>query len=124
MSTNLDNIRAYIGKRVVTHGLAEIYGVQRLYGIAAVNQHLAALHDQGSLGIGYHVGAVHLHERRLDEESGFSGAGTADDDNVFVPGILGNFRTALHREPLCLCQGNILEEIRMDEGLDVIGIAP
>ena len=51
-----------------------------------------------TVGIGNHIGAVHLHERGLDEEPGLAAAAAADDQNVLVPGVLGIFRAAGHGE--------------------------
>ena len=52
-------------------------------------EHFAALHQDGALGIGNDVGAVHLHQIRLEPEAGLAGTAAADDQHVLVAGILG-----------------------------------
>ena len=106
------------------HGFCKIDGVQCFDNIAAVNEHLTAFDDQGPFRIGDYVRRMHLHERRLNEESGFARAGAADNNDIFIPGIFWNFGTAFHCQPFRLRQGDVLKKIRMDEWLDVIGISP
>ena len=65
-----------------------------------------------------------LQKRGLTEESSLAAAGTADDQNVFVPSILGLLGPACHGDALCLGHGNILEEIRVYIGGNVRGRAP
>ena len=53
---------------------------------------------EAPFGIGDHIGTVHLHEGGFDEKTGLAAATAADDQDVFVPGVLGIFRAAGHRE--------------------------
>ena len=62
-----------------------------------------------------------LEERRLDKEPCLSAAGTADDQNILVPGVLGLLGAARHGDPLRLGHGDVVEKIlvhvRGDVGL-------
>ena len=41
---------------------------------------------------------MHLHEGGFDEKAGLAAAAAADDQDVFVPGVLWIFRAAGHGE--------------------------
>ncbi len=58
-------------------------------------------------GIGDHIAAVHLHEGGLDEEPGFAAAAAADDQDIFIPGVLRLLRAAGHGEPFRLGQRDV-----------------
>ena len=53
---------------------------------------------EAPFGIGDYIGTVHLHEGGFDEKTGLAAATAADDQDVFVPGVLGIFRAAGHGE--------------------------
>ncbi len=57
-----------------------------------------------------------LEERGFTEEPGFAAAGTADDQDIFIPGVFGLFRTARHRDPLRLRHGDVIEKILIHVG--------
>ena len=65
-----------------------------------------------------------LEERRLDKEPCLSAAGTANDQNVFIPGILGFLGTARHGEAFCLGENDVILECGVDIGGDVGRGAP
>ena len=67
-----------------------------------------------SFGIGDHIGTVHLHEGRFDEEPGLAAAAATDDQDVFVPGVLGIFRSAGHGELFRLGQREVPVRDRID----------
>ena len=62
-------LAADVAKRVVVHGFPEIDGVQRLDDIAALFEHLAALHQYRTLRVSHNIAAVHLHQVRLHEKA-------------------------------------------------------
>ena len=76
------------------------------------------------LGSGDHIGAVHLHEGGFDEEPSLAAAAAADDQNVFVPGVLGIFRAAGHGEFFRLGQRDIPVGDRIDIGGNIRCRAP
>lgn len=53
-------LAADVREWVVVHGFFEIDGVQRLDDIAALFEHLAALHQHCTLWVSDHIGTVHL----------------------------------------------------------------
>ena len=85
---------------------------------------MPALHQDGALGIGNDVGAVHLHQIRLEPEAGLAGTAAADDQNVLVAGILGVLGTAGHGKPLGLGQNDVILEHRVDVGGNILMGAP
>ena len=67
---------------------------------------------------------MHLHQIGLEPEAGLAGAGTADDQHVFVAGILGVLGAAGHGEPFGLGQNDIILEHRVDVGGNIVMGAP
>ena len=65
-----------------------------------------------------------LEHVRLDEKSRLAAAGTAYNQNVFVPCIFRILRAALHRQPLGLRQDHVLLKIRINKRLDVFPCSP
>jgi len=49
----------------------------------------------------------------------FAGAGTADDRHIFVPCRLRVLGTAVHGQPICGDEDDIVLKIRVDKGLDI-----
>ena len=87
-------------------------------------KHFAALHQDGALGVGDHIGAVHLHQIGLEPEAGLAGAGTADDQHVFIARILGILGAAGHGEPFGLGQNDVILKHRVDVGGNIVMGAP
>jgi len=65
-----------------------------------------------------------LHQVWLHEEPGLAGTGTADHQNIFIPGGFGVFRPVVHGEPFPLCQQNVVVKIGVDIGGYILGAAP
>ena len=65
-----------------------------------------------------------LEQVGLDEKPRLAGAGTADDQDIFVPGILGFLRAARHGDPLRLGEKDILGKVLVHVGGDVGRGAP
>ena len=65
-----------------------------------------------------------LEQVGLDKEPCLSAAGTANDQNVFIPGILGLLGAARHGDPFRLSEEDVLEEVRVCVGSDVGRGAP
>ena len=87
-------------------------------------EHFAALHQDGALRVRDHIGAVHLHQIRLEPEAGLAGAGTANDQHVLVAGILGVLGAAGHGKALGLGQNDVILEHRVDVGGNILMGAP
>ena len=134
-----------IAEGVIVHGLFEVDGVQHLdlvwlihdfavfvlHGLAVLArlgcaplEHFAALHQDGALGVGNDVGAVHLHQIRLEPEAGLAGTAAADDQHVLVAGILGVLGAAGHGKALGLGQNDVILEHRVDVGGNILMGAP
>ena len=67
---------------------------------------------------------MHLHERGFDEEPGLAAAASADDQNVFVPGVLGVFWAAGHGELFRLGKRDVPVWDRIDIGGNIGRRAP
>ncbi len=67
---------------------------------------------------------MHLHEGGFDEEPGLAAAAAADDQDVFVPGVLGIFRAAGHGELFRLGQRDVPVGDRIDIGGNIRRRAP
>ena len=65
---------------------------------------------------------MHLHERGLHEKPGLAAA--ADDQDVFVPGVLGIFRAAGHGELFRLGQKDVPVGDRINIGGNIHRRAP
>ena len=87
-------------------------------------EHLPALHQDGPLGIRDHIGRVHLHQVRLQPEAGLAGAGTADNQHIFVPGGPGVFGAAVHGQAFRLGQDHVVAEYRVNVGGNVLAGSP
>ena len=77
-----------------------------------------------TVGIGDHIGAVHLHQIRLQPEAGLAGTAAADDQHVFIAGILGVLGATGHGEALGLGQDDVVLEHRVDVGGNILMGAP
>ncbi len=75
-----------------------------------------------TVGIGDHIAAVHLHGGGFDEKPGLAAA--ADDQDVFVPGVLGIFQAAGHGEFFRLGQRDVPVRDRIDIGGNIRRRAP
>ena len=117
-----------IRERIVVHRLFEIDGVEDAHVVPGGDQHLAALHDKGSLRVCHHqrgaLGFGALHDIGLHEESCFAAAGASDDEHVFVARILRILGPAVHRQPLSFGEDHIVPRVRVDERLNIAGLAP
>ena len=67
---------------------------------------------------------MHLHQGGFDEETGLATAAAADDQDVFVSGVLGIFRAAGHGELFRLGQRDIPVRDRIDIGGNICRRAP
>ena len=65
-----------------------------------------------------------MQQRGFAEEPGLARAGTTNHQNVFVPSVFRLLRAACHGQPLRHGHGNILKEIRVDEGGNIRGGSP
>ena len=65
-----------------------------------------------------------LEQVGLDKKSRFAAAGTADDQDIFVPSVLGFLWAARHGDPLRLGEQDILRKVLVHVRGDVGGGAP
>ena len=77
-----------------------------------------------TVGVSDDIGTVALEQVRFQPEPGLAGTGTAHNQPILIPGILGVGRTIGHHQPLCLRQNNIVLKLRCHEWDNVLGIAP
>jgi len=82
-----------VGEWVIVHGLLEVDRVEDFDFVVVAFKQLANLADHAALGVGYDVGAVHLHKVGFEEEPRFTGTRTADDKHIFVSCVLWLFGT-------------------------------
>ena len=106
------------------NGLGEVDGVQHLHAVAALSEHFAALDDEAALGICHDIRAVQLHQVGLQPEPRFTGTGSADDQNIFVPGVLWFGHSAFHGQAFCFCQDDVLPGIRVHKRDDICMLSP
>jgi len=71
-----------------------------------------------------HIGTMKLEQIWLNPEPCFTGTGAADDQNILVSGVGRILRTIAHHQPLGLCEDYIVRKNRVDEGFDILCIAP
>ena len=138
-------LRPDVGEGVVFHALFEVDGVEDLNAVRLIDdlpagvphglsvlvqlggappQHGPHLGQKLSFGIGDHIGTVHLHEGGFDEKTGLAAAAAADDQDVFVPGVLGIFGATGHGEFFRLGQRDVPVSDRIDIGGNIRRSAP
>ena len=82
------------------------------------------LGEHPAFRIDAHIGAVRLEQLGREPETGFAGAGRADDTGVEVAGVGGIFGPGVHGKKLRLCQNDVVLKLWIDKGLDVFFGAP
>ena len=60
-----------------------------------------------------------MHQVGLEPEAGFAGTGTADDQHILIPGVLGILWPVAHHQAFRLCEYDVVFKHRIDKGLDV-----
>ncbi len=73
--------------------------------------------------ISNHVARMHLEKVRFQPKPCFTGTGTTDDQDVFVPGIRRILRPVAHHQAFGCSQNHVVLEPRIHKGLD-IGMGP
>ena len=111
------------------HALGKIDRVHHLDAVAEMPQHSAALDDQTAFRVGHNERAGvflrhALHEIWFDEESRLAAARTADHQNIFISCRPRVFGAAVHRQPLGLCQDDVVGKCGIDIRLDVLRRSP
>ena len=100
--------RSDIGERVIVHALPEVDGIENLNPVPRFLQQFPALNQDAALGICHNIAAVQLHQVGFQPETCFAGAGTANNQNILVPGILGVGHPAFHRQAFRLRKDDIV----------------
>ena len=111
---------------IVSHGFFEVDGVQDFDLIPGIREHLSALDNDRTLGVRHDIADLwgHLHQVRLDVESGLTAAAAADHNDVFVPSILRMLWSTTHHQPFGLCEDDVVLEYRVNKRFDVLLVAP
>ena len=113
-----------IGKRVIVHGLVEIDRVENLDSVICMHKCMANLEQGRTFRVSEHIGTMKLEQIWLNPEPCLTGTGAADDQNILVSGVGRILRPVAHHQPLCLCEDHIVRKNRVDEGFDILCIAP
>ena len=106
------------------HRLFEVDGVEDFDAVAFLQKGVADLQNRGAFGIGQHIRTVHLEQVGGNPEAGLTAAGTAYNEDIFVPGCFGVFGSAGHSETFGLGQDDVVLKLGGHIRLDVLGIAP
>lgn len=77
-----------------------------------------------SIGVSDHIGTVHLQKIRFKPKPGLTTAGAANDQHVFVSRIFRVTWAVAHHQAFCLCQNDIVLELRSLKRLNVLGSTP
>ena len=67
---------------------------------------------------------MQLHQVWLYKEPCLTGAGTTDDQNVLIPGILGILWPAGHGQPFCLRKDHVVVRLLIHIRLNILGSSP
>ena len=116
-------------RTVIVHGFLEVDGVQNFQTVAVMQQHLSALGNDAALGIGDNkadgvlLGRT-LHQIGLQPKPRLTGAGTADNQHVFVPCGTGIGGTVVHGQAFRLGENHVILKGRINIGGDVGGGTP
>ena len=95
--------------------LCETLSHKDLANIILKNSYFRIRHD---------IGTVHLEQVWLQPEPGLTGAGTADDQDVLVPGIGRILGSITHSQALRCRQDHVVLKLGIHEGLDISMGAP
>ena len=76
-------------------------------------EHFTALHQNRAFGVRHHIGAVHLHQVRLQPEPGLTGTGAADHQHIFISRRFRVLGAAVHGQALRFRQNHIVLEYRV-----------
>lgn len=106
------------------HTLLEIDGIEYLDSIPLFQKNISAFHHNGAFGVCNNVGTVTLEKIGLQPKSSLTGTRTANNQHVFIPGILGIRRTVGHHQPLRLRQDDVVLKFGSDKGCNILSCAP
>ncbi len=109
---------------IISHGFLEVDEVQTFNAVSLAVQQGPHLIQDGAFGVRDHIGGMALEQVGLDKKSRFAAAGTADDQDIFVPSVLGFLWAARHGDPLRLGEQDILRKVLVHVRGDVGGGAP
>ena len=111
------------------HGFLEVDGVQNFQPVAVMQQHLSALGNDAALGISDNkadrvlLGCT-LHQIGLQPKPRLTGAGTADNQHVFVPCSTGISGTVVHGQAFRLGENDVILKSRINVRGNVGGGSP
>lgn len=116
-------------RTVIVHGLFEVDGVQNFQPVAKMQKHFSALVDNTAFGIGDNetdgvlLGRT-LHQIGLQPKPRLTGAGTADNQHVFVPCGTGIGGTVVHSQAFRLGENDVILKGRINVRGNVGGGSP
>ena len=87
-------------------------------------QGMPALQKDAGLGIGDHIGAVHLQEVGLQPEPCLTGSGSANDQYVFVSRIGRILWPVAHHQTLGSCDNHVVLKHRILKWSNIIWLSP
>ena len=113
-----------VGEGVIVHGLLEVDRVEDFDFVVIAFKQLANLADHAALGVGYDVGAVHLHKVGFEEEPRLTGTRTADDKHVLVSCVLGFFGSVRHHKAFRLRKDDVVFKHGVHKRCNVLSCTP
>lgn len=111
------------------HGFLEVDGVQNFQPVAEVQEHFSALGDDAAFGVcdhkadGIFLGCA-LHQIRLQPKSRLAGAGTADNQHVFISCCARVSRAVVHGQAFRLGENDVVLKGWVNIGGNVGGGSP
>ena len=106
------------------HGFLEVDRVEDFDLVIVALKQFSNLANHAALGVGYDIGAVHLHEVGFQKEARLTGTGAADHKYILVSGVLRVFGPVRHHKAFCLREDDIVFKHGVHERLNVRSVAP
>ena len=101
------------------HRLLKIDRIEYLDPVFCPHKRMAHLNKGRTFRIGQNVGTVELEQIGFDPETCLAAAGSADDQDILIPGIGWILRPVAHHQPLGPSKDHVILELRIHERLDI-----
>ena len=109
-----------IGEGVIVHAFAEVDGVEDLHLILSNGlKRITAFHEDASFRISHHIGTVHLEKVRFQPESGLTGTGSTDDQDILVSCCSRILGAVAHGQTFRRCQDHVVLKLGIHEWLNI-----
>ena len=106
------------------HRLRKVNGIQDFQLVAVLQKRVPTFDHDTALGVSDYIRAVALKQVRLQPKPGFTTAGTAHNQHVFVSRILRVGRSVAHHQTFRFCQNDVVCKFRSLKRINVLGVAP